>query len=297
MEHKRRSGARNRSLSGSGKLGVALLIVLTLIVAAVVIVLSPLGDYLLTNVWNPVFSCAAEPESDEKIVSALKAQDEQPKPTETPKPVEKERETITIDETTFYILQMGSFLNADDAETHAAEIRRMGAAGTVMVDGSVYRVFAAAYLDEASLMKVQSQVRSDGFEATPYITESRAMKITLDGDREAVASLREAVAILNDVPASLCGLCLQYDKGELDPDRVKTQLKQLFGTCSDADLCVGRISDASVMPIAGLLAKYEENISTFLREHDTMDEKSLSSELKYLQFEVIKDYISFFDRK
>ena len=182
----------------------AIVIILSLALIAGIIVLSPLGKILLDKVIIPITACFSEPKEDKAIVSALQQQDEKiDAATPSPKPTEKAREVISIEETPFYILQMGAFTDETTARTHADDIRRLGAAGVVYAEGSVYRVFAAAYTDENSLMKVQAQVRNDGFEATPYIVEKRALKITADGDASAVSTIRDAAKLMSDVRACL----------------------------------------------------------------------------------------------
>ena len=298
MEHKRHSSVKPGRSKKSGRFVTAVFIILSVALAAGILVLSPLGDYLSENVFPDLLSCCERVSGDQKIVSALKQQENLPSvlPTQ-PKASEKAHEVITIEETPFYILQMGAFTEKANAVSHAEEIRRLGAGGAVFQDGSVYRVFAAAYLDEASLMKVHAQVRGDGFEASPYITDKKGLKITLDGDKEAVDAVRNAVRIMNGIPTDLCRLCLSFDKGEAKEadicNALQAHMTELETGCSD----LGRIRSEAISPILSLLKIYRENISTFLSEHDTIDVEILSGDLKYLQLSVIIDYILFFDQE
>lgn len=298
MERKHKSLRKSGNSSGSGGLVTALMIVAALALVAGIIVFSPIGQYLNDNVISPIFSRSKEKAEDQKIVAALSSQDDRAvKETSSPQPAERIRSTVTIDETPFYILQMGAFTERDAAEKHAAEIRRMGAGGVVFSDGPAFRVFAAAYTDESSLMKVQSQVRSDGFEATPYITDKKAVKVTLEGDAEAVSSVKEAALSINTVPKDLCAMCLLFDKGELSAGEAKKQLEQLLKDCQRSSASLAAVINDSITPVRDLLMKYQEKISTFLQENDMMDAQTASGDLKHLQLVVIIDYISFFDRK
>jgi len=294
MEHKRHSAVKTSSKHASNGFGVAVFIVASVVLVACIIVLSPIGNYLMEHVVTPL-SCKPTA-SDTDIVSALKQQDslKTAAPTATA-PAEKEHKVLTIEETPFFILQMGAFVNADDADRHADEIMRMGAGGAVYHDGSVYRVFAAAYADESSLKKVQSQVRSDGFEATPYITESKSLRLTLDGDQQAVKLISDAAQMLNDVPKELCALCLSFDKGEIDDKSLYTKLTEKRAAILASAESLEQIKTSDVSAIPTLLKKYAKNISTFLDEHDTMNTEMISGSLKHLQLSTIIDYILFFD--
>ncbi len=294
MEHKRHSAAKAASRTANSKFGTAVFVIASIALIAGIIVLSPLGNYLMEHVVSPL-SCKPS-SNDTDIVSALKQQEslQSAAPTE-PVPTDKLHKVITIDETTFYILQMGAYVDAEAASQHADEIMRMGAGGTVYQDGSIYRVFAAAYADESSLKKVQSQVRSDGFEATPYITESKSLRITLDGDQQAVKLVSDAVQMLNQLPKDLCDLCLSFDKGEIDDKTLDHTLTEKQSACLATAASMEQISSTDISPIPTLLKKYAKNISTFLDEHDTMHTEMISGSLKHLQLSVIIDYILFFD--
>lgn len=297
MEHKHHSATRSGSKSSFGGFGTVVFVILSIVLIAGIIVLSPLGNYLMEHVISPVLSCINEPD-DKNIVSALKQQETQHvSETPSPMPSEKTHEVIVIEETPFFILQMGTFTSEDAANRHADEIRRMGAGGTVYKDGSIYRVFAAAYSDETSLKTVQSQVRSDGFEATPYITESKAIRVTLDGDKKAVDTVSEAVKIMNGLPSDLCSLCLSFDKNEIKMQNLWTELQKEQASCTEIIKEMEQINTSDIDAIKDLMQKYVKNISTFLGEHDTMDAEMISGELKNLQLSIIIDYISYFDQE
>jgi hypothetical protein len=298
MEHKHHSVSRSASGTGSGRIGAVVFVIASIVLIAGIIALSPLGSYLSEHVITPLLSCVHETTDDTSIVSALKQQEErQSSASPEPKPSEQSHEVIVIEEVPFYILQMGTFTKEDAAGEHADEIRRMGAGGTLFHDGSVFRVFAAAYTDESSLIKVQSQVRSDGFEATPYITESNALKITLNGDKKAVDVVTKAVKTLNGIPSELCAVCLSFDKGELNDADLRKELQAKQNLCTESLKEMEQINTADLAVVKDLLQKYVKNISTFLGEHDTMNTEMISGELKHLQLSVIIDYILFFDRK
>ena len=298
MEHRRRFTAKSVKQKNSGKIGTVLFVIISVILIAGIVALSPLGDYLMQNVFSKLFSCNASVSDDQSIVSALKQQEEQTsKPTAQPKPSETVHDALMIDEIPFYILQMGVYTDKSNADEHAEAIRRFGAGGYVYQDGSLFRVFAAAYLDENSLSKVQSQVRSDGFEATPYITEKKGLKLTLDGNREAVSIVRSSVQLLGEIPSEACSLSLAYDKRELDESGILSALQKLTQKIDEQRESLNRVGTESTVPVRELLKKYRENISTFLSEHDTINTENLSGDFKHLQLSLIIDYILFFEQE
>lgn len=298
MEYKRHKTSGKTKVSGTGSGGTALFVILALALVAAIIVLSPIGSFLLEHVIDPVLSCSSDIESDQNIVSALRQQETSTAvPTTAPTLAKTKQVMIMIEETPLYILQMGAYTDPDTARQRADELFRLGAGGAVYQDGKAYRVFAAAYLNKESLMKVQSQVRSDGYEATPYITESNALKITLEGEDETLHIVQDAVEIINEIPTALSKMCLSFDKQELTLAEAVNQLEDLSKKCRESKEQLTQLSDRNIGLIADLIGKYQENISTFLRERDTMNTDLVSGELKSLQLQCIIDYILFFNQK
>ena len=300
--HRRKHSGERRAEDVNGRSYVTLFVIIaTIVLIIVMICLSPLGPTLKEHVVEPIAEIFRQNKSDSMIVSALKNQDEKtqtvsPSPTATPVPNQKE--VLSVRETSFYILQMGTYLEEQAAKEHAAQIRQMGAAGVVVPDGSVYRVFAAAYADEDSLSKVQVQVRADGFEATPYINDSHTVKITLEGSDQGIADTKDAVAFLAEVPQSLCEISLAFDKQTLSIDEVRSKLAAMQ---SKAEIILNTFSvdtkDQTLKPILTVIEKYRDHISTFLKEHGTISMYEQAGFLKQIQIETIVDYIQFFNRE
>ena len=284
-------GTRSGKRSNAATIDVVLL---SVVLIAVIIVLSPIGTILSDQIGNlsALFGNTGS-DPDQKIVSALKNQEATPSVSPSATPSAPVQNTITVTETPYYILQMGVFTEQAKADSHALQLRTMGAGGLVYPDGSVFRVFAAAYVDEESLQKVQSQVRNDGFEATPYITERNSVHITLKGDESVLNNTMQAINLLSVVPDRLSELSLQLDRDMIDGINLKTELKTLNETIDAALEPFQSINSAAVEPILNILHDYQNHISTFLQEHDTINQTN-ACDLKLLQLTCITDYIQFF---
>lgn len=279
--------------------GTAIVVILSVGLIALIIALSPIGAFLSDHVFVPLFETLTGSDRDQKIVSALAGQEaaKTVQPSAEPSTAPRQERVLNVDETPFYILQMGVFTEESAAEEHAEEIRRMGAGGFVYHDNAVYRVFAAAYLDEDSLVKVQGQVRSDGFEATPYITDSARIRITLSGDGNAIKETEQTVSFLREIPESLSKLALSFDKGECDAQELKQTIRTMLEACNAKLAFFDTVKDESAAQFRTVLEKYQKSVSTFLNEYDSIVSDECASALKHLQLETIIDYILFFDQE
>ena len=298
MEHRTNSHAYTVRMKKKNMAATVVVVLLSIILLAGIIVLSPIGDYLMEHAIQPALSAFQKSDQkDTSIVSALKNQEQTASalPLSTPKatPVENR---LNVVELPFYILQMGAFTEQDEAQAHAEKIRAMGAAGMVYQDGAVYRVFAAAYRDQSSLEKVQSQVRIDGFEATPFITDQNSVHIILKGDQDAVKSTEDAILLLSKIPEELCDLSLALDKSEIDGDQLAQSLKELLKEIDQTIKAFDNMQQDSVTILRTVFEKYQNRVSTFLKEHDTIS-KMNAGDFKLLQIECIIDYIQLFERK
>ena len=299
MEYRTHARTHSVRLKRKSAFGTAIVVILSIGLIALIIALSPIGAFLSDHVFVPLFETLTGPDSDEQIVSALAGQEATTTTQPSAEPSEKPQQerVLTVDETPFYILQMGVFTDESAAEDHAEEIRRMGAGGFVYHDNAVFRVFAAAYLDEDSLVKVQGQVRSDGFEATPYITDSARVKIMLRGDQNAIEETEQSVSFLKDVPETLSKLALSFDKGECDAQELKQKIRSMLSACEEKLAFFDSVKDESVARFRTVLEKYQKSVSTFLNEYDSIVSDECASALKHLQLETIIDYILFFDQE
>lgn len=299
MEYRTHARTHSVRMKRKSAFGTAIVVLLSIGLIALIIALSPIGAFLSDHVFVPLFETLTGSDRDQKIVSALAEQEavKTPQPSAEPSNAPEIERVLTVDETPFYILQMGVFTDETAAEDHAEEIRRMGAGGFVYHDNAVFRVFAAAYLDEDSLVKVQGQVRSDGFEATPYITDSARVRITLRGDQNAINETEQAVSVLKDVPETLSKLALSFDKGECDAKQLKAQIKSMLDACEAKLTFFDTVRDESVHRFRTVLEKYQKSVSTFLNEYDSIVPDECASALKHLQIETIIDYILFFDQE
>lgn len=302
MEHRayKRNRIRKDASAKRKKWVNAAAVIASIALIAAIVALSPAGDWMNEHIVRPVAAWIRTNDSDERIAEALKAQDQQAaKPTAAASPAASPEDVrvLTAQETPFYLLQMGAFMERGEAEKHAEQIRQMGAGGTIMEDGPVFRVMAAAYRDEESLMQVQSQVRGDGFEATPYITDQNAVKITLKGNQTAVKNAEEAIGFLSEVPGELTNISLQFDRAEIGKEEVFKKIEAFADQAETLSDSLKNVNNDTLKPVVSIILKYQESISTFLQNYDSISEREIASALKSLQIETILHYIRFFDQK
>ena len=115
-----------------------------------------------------------------------------------------------LPETSWYLLQMGAYADPEEAHAQALLIQSMGAGGYIYEDEQGFnRVFAAAYEDQESLLQVQQQVRSSGYENTAYSIHPDGVKVTLTGQVADAKKNEISYADRSKHPGILNGFCLK----------------------------------------------------------------------------------------
>lgn len=156
--------ANRKKQGGKYSGGSVALVLICGLLAVFLLTTSYWGDKLVNEYITPAFSQLI---GRAPVQTALPAMSQATAPAVTETPLESIM--VEIEATSWYLLQMGSYVDPEQAHEQALHIQNMGAGGYLFEDEQGYtRVFAAAYEDQESLLKVQSQIRSSGFENTAY---------------------------------------------------------------------------------------------------------------------------------
>ena len=99
------------------------------------------------------------------------------------------------------------------------------------------------------------------------------------------------------MPSELSTICLSFDRNQISIEETVQKLNSYTDQANDILSCFGNMQNNSMEPILTVIQKYQETISTFLKERDTISAEEISGALKHLQIETIMDYIRFFDQK
>ena len=187
---------------------------------------------------------------------------------------------------------MGAYADPEEAHAQALSIQSMGAGGYIYEDEQGFsRVFAAAYGDQESLLQVQQQVRSSGYENTAYSIHPDGIQVTLSGQSADAQKLRSAMETIQRVPTELTDFALKYDEKDLTPAQAIQFMNELSVTLSAARQCFEGLKDTAPM---GQMDEYAgwimDSISTFLAKSDTMNKIECGAAIKHFQIESILKY-------
>ena len=249
------------------------------------------GDKLVNRYIVPTFARimgkAATPEPSDLPVMAPSSQQ-----TNADASSAADKIVFELPETSWYLLQMGAYADPEEAHAQAQTIQSMGAGGYVYEDEQGFsRVFAAAYRDQESLLKVQQQVRSSGYENTAYSIHPDGIQVTLTGVSSDVQKLKTAAETIRDIPGILTDFALKYDEKDLTPAQAIQFMNELSVSLSAARLCFEGLKDTAPM---GQMDEYAgwimDSISTFLAKSDTMNKIECGAAIKHFQIESILKY-------
>ena len=251
---------------------------------------SYLGDKLVDRYITPTFArIMGRAITPEPTAVPVLAQAHEPVASD-PEPVEKIE--FELPETSWYLLQMGAYADPEEAHAQAQAIQSMGAGGYIYEDEQGFsRVFAAAYADQESLLLVQQQVRSSGYENTAYSIHPDGIQVTLSGKETDAQQLRSAMETIQQVPGSLTEFALKYDANDLDLSQAIQYMHELDLSLAVARHCFEGLKDTTPMAQMDAYAAWiMDSISTFLAKSDTMNKIECGAALKHFQIESILKY-------
>ncbi len=281
--------AERHRKTGKGYSGVSVIFIL-LCCALTVFLLSTsyLGDKLVDQYITPTFAKImgkATPEPSQLPVMA-------PVLSSATEPPATEKIVFELPETSWYLLQMGAYADPEEAHAQALSIQSMGAGGYIYEDEQGFsRVFAAAYGDQDSLLQVQQQVRSSGYENTAYSIHPDGIEVTLTGQSADAQKVRSAMETIQSVPGTLTDFALKYDENDMTPAQAIQFMNELSVSLSAARQCFEGLKDTAPMRQMDEYAGWiMDSISTFLAKSDTMNKIECGAAIKHFQIESILKY-------
>ncbi len=282
---------RQQRAAGRGYTGRSVVFILLCCALAVFLLsTSYLGDKLVDEYITPVFakimgkSMTPEPSG----IPAM-TQGKDPLPTVTPA---VDKIVFDLPETSWYLLQMGAYADPEEAHAQALSIQSMGAGGYIYEDEQGFsRVFAAAYADQESLLQVQQQVRSSGYENTAYSIHPDGVEVTLSGQRTDAERIKSAMETVQKAPYELTDFALKYDEKSLTPAQAIQFMNELAVRLSAARQGFASVEKTSPMAqMDEYAARILDTISTFLAKSGTMNTVECGAAVKHFQIESILKY-------
>ena len=282
--HKSRQSSLGSHTSYRG--GSVLLVLICCGVGIFLLTTSYWGDKLVNEYIAPTFA-----ELLGKATPTAQAVFAQPQELiSTPVPVESI--AFELPESSWYLLQMGTYADPEQAHLQAQHIQALGAGGYIFEDKQgFWRVFAAAYADQDSLLQVQKQIQDRGYENTAYSIHPKGVAITLTGDRQEAQAVEQAMQTIWNVPGLLTDFSLTYDGQGLSALEAAERLSKLFMDITDArKLLQQEDSQGAARELDAYAGTILDNISTFLTKSAIMNQTECAAALKHLQIDCIMEY-------
>ncbi len=292
--YNKKSAYRQGHTQSSASTWTILCILILVAFAAALVSFSPFGEKLqgkaVTWIESMIHGNTSVEHKAEQVFAAATSLPT-PEPTVEPQKIE----VLYIEAVPFYMVQMGNYTKQEDAVIVSAQNQAMGGAGYIWERKNAFRLMAAAYTDAESLKLVQRQIREDGYVNEAYITDSRTVQVTLNGDPEAIDLFKIAITVLSDCPMQLCEWTIKYDRKEMEREEIASKLKGMKQNIDEIISDLQSIESKDIEQVCTVLGKYENAISTFLKSHDSIKQDYYTGSLRHLQLELIDVYSQFFE--
>ena len=143
------------------------------------------------------------------------------------KPVTRE---VTLAADTWYAIQTGVFSTAEAAHQKADDYASRGAPGTVVQDGEKWRVFIAAYGEEADAAAVRVRLgERQRVDTYLYAWQCPELRLRLTGSAGQLDAVEAGFTLLISTAAALRDAAILLDAGQLTGQEVLSQVNAIDG--------------------------------------------------------------------
>ncbi len=288
MRYSRMSEESTKKRSGGGKGGIAIVIVLALAAAVYFIGAAKVGAFISDKVITPVMLWVtggerAETDEPENISAA--------EDSGASEDAGEAAATVSFDDKTAYMLQIGVFNDTANAEKLAGEMKKKGCAGYIYEDDG-NRVFISAYPKKEDAEDVKNRIADEyDMDTTLYEFSAEGVSIAVSTEPETVSRIEETVTAINGHADAVLKISQGFDKGDMTAaeavEAIET-LNESAGTNKELFDSYAQRTDNAL--ITALFEYYEGACTALTAPREDMSGAELSSQLKTAYIEMLVLY-------
>lgn len=276
MENRRRSFVRRRRSGQSAGGFIQALAVFVLFGAAIWLIFGTGAFARLKEKLPGLLPSGCSSGASEPAPTASAEASAAPTPAPTGETV-----SVTLPGIELWILQEGIYDSAESAAPYAKLAKEAGAAGYVYDDLGSFRLFLAAYPDEASALSVKESLASEGYVCSIFSFSRTGAELAVTAASERLVPIKTAFALSFDIVEQLGELSAGFDSGTESAESAAIVLAEMRTNIENALAGVSAPAKSSAMLAAA--ADYLGDVSEMIRAASAAaGGTSLSSELKAL---------------
>lgn len=290
-----RSRRRHEDSGAGGIIIIALILVAGTIYVATK---SSAGDWIAENVIEPVtalFGGKSEEDSEpSESVSTVSAVSDAPLDL-SESGSEAVSASVALPSYECYMLQMGAFSSASNADAAAQSLQSRGAGGYILEDSSgaetIYRVMAAGYADEASARSVKENLAESGTDSAIYTLRVPSVEFKVTADETAFPGIRAGFESLTEAGLDMTDAAISFDRDGLTVAEGKQRASDIL-TSLESDMSELLASGGDGGALSMILETYS-NIKTSvssLIDGNYESSVAFSAAMKYTQLYITNQY-------
>ena len=193
-----------------------------------------------------------------------------------------------------YAVELTSFDNIAEANTASEEYKQQLAAGYVVNDGGVFRVFASAYKTRANAESVVNNLKESDVDATIYVLEMPSLYLNLELERQQKEALKDCFDMFYNTYSKIYDISVKLDKSEITLDQCAVEV---LNTKNECEVIIDNFNSKVAVPKTSEIIYTKIYLNTFLDSLSDLVEASQASttysgEVKNTYFQIIYGYIN-----
>ena len=270
---------RRRNEGGAGGLFIAIVVIIGIIL---VIVLTPMGEWINDNVFSPLFGTTTP--------SPSPTMPDMPEVTDAATVSEE----ITLDAMDFYMLQMGVFTSQENAASYAESLKKQGGAGDVYEQDGRFRVIAYAYSTQEDANTVKQRLVDSGYECAIFALPIHGATYRITATNDQINSLTSSLSALKMAMEAVSEVALTFDSEKLTIEEGKERVQTIYDSLDSALLTFSPGGSTLLLSVDEYCTTYKDALNNILVSNftETIDFSSL---LKYTQVMLTCEYANLID--
>jgi hypothetical protein len=212
---------------------------------------------------------------------------------------EKVTETISTSGISLYCIQMGAFIDMENAQDYSQTNKRQGGAGYIVED-TYYRVLAVGFKSEEDANTVKTQLKEDDIDSQIYKISSQSISLQITATQANVDIIKSAYQVWEDNFYLLEDVFKKLDRKQIEAIKAKDDIRGIVDTLvkekGELESLSSNLEENQIL--LDLVDLFEDTIdllNSIISENSSND-VAISTTIKYTYIELMMKYMDYINQ-
>lgn len=212
---------------------------------------------------------------------------------------EKVTETISTSGISLYCIQMGAFIDMENAQDYSQTNKRQGGAGYIVED-TYYRVLAVGFKSEEDANTVKTQLKEDDIDSQIYKISSQSISLQITATQANVDIIKSAYQVWEDNFYLLEDVFKKLDRKQIEAIKAKDDIRGIVDTLvkekGELESLSSNLEENQIL--LDLVDLFEDTIDLLysIISENSPNDVAISTTIKYTYIELMMKYMDYINQ-